>query len=55
MSLLLEAVTLEDSINLTKSLGVQSTLEVLSSLGIGLMLTLRLSFLAIVSLSSQLL
>jgi hypothetical protein len=54
MSLVLEAATLEDSISSTESLGVQPTLEVSPSLGTGLMPTLRPSFLAIVSLSPQL-
>ncbi len=54
MSLVLETATLENSVSLTKSLGAQSTLRVLPSLGIGPMPTLRPSFLAIVSLSPQL-
>jgi hypothetical protein len=54
MSLVLEAATLEDSVSLTKSLGAQPTLGVSPSLGIGLMPTLRPSFLAIVPLSPQL-
>ncbi len=54
MSLVLGAATLENSISLTESLEAQPTLEVLSSLGIGLMSTLRPSFLAIAPLSPQL-
>ncbi len=54
MSLVSGAATLEDSISSTKSLGAQPTLGVSPSLGIGLMPTLRLSFLAIVPLSLQL-
>jgi hypothetical protein len=54
MSSVLEAATLEDSISSNESLGTQPTLGVSPSLGIGLMPTLRPSFLAAVPLSPQL-
>jgi hypothetical protein len=54
MSLVLEVVTLEDSISSTESLRVQPTLRVSPSLDIGLMPTLRPSFLVVVPLSLQL-
>jgi hypothetical protein len=54
MSLVLEVATLENSISSNESLRTQPILGVLPSLGIGLMPTLRPSFLAIVPLSPQL-